>query len=224
MARERRTGRRRGRAPRVVLVAAVVLVLVAAILAFTPVFALREVRIEGANTVTPDEVTAAARPPQGRPLLLVSERDIAERVAALPPVAEVRVRRVLPDRVAITITERQPAFVLDRAGPLALVDATGFAYAAVGQPPAGLVRAQAPADPATLRAIAAVLAVTGDLRVDHVEAHSSDSITLFLPEDRRVIMGSGEQAEQKVAVARTLLDSTDATFIDVTAPDHPSTR
>ena len=201
----------------------VVLLLLIGVMGFSPLFALREVRVEGAGILAVEQVVDVADAPMGRPLAQVSEREIAERVAALPPVAEVHVSRGLPDVVTIQVVEREPAFVLDTHPAPTLVDAEGFTFAEARET-AGLVTATAPADPETLRGIAAVLRETGDLRVDRVEAHSPDSITLFLPEDRRVVVGSGEDVALKMKVARALLGATEARFIDVTAPENPSTR
>lgn len=201
----------------------VVLAVLVGVVGISPLFALREVRVEGTGILTTEQVVEVAEAPMGRPLVRVSEREIAERVAVLPPAAEVHVSRGLPDVVTIQVVEREPVFVLDAPSGPTLVDAEGFAFAEA-RDAAGLVTATAPADPETLRGIAAVLRETGDLRVDRVEAHSPDSITLFLPEDRRVVVGSGEDAALKMKVARALLDATDARFIDVTAPGNPSTR
>lgn len=215
---------RPGRTRRFIAVGVALVVVIAAIVVlFTPAFALRDVEVRGTAILTPDEVTEAADAPMGRPLLRVSEGEIAERVAALTPVAEVEVRRVVPDRLVITVSERRPLFVLDHGQEQVLVDHGGIAFAPA-RAEADLVTAKAPADPATLEAIATVVSSVGDLPVERVEARSPDSITLILPEDRQIIAGSAQDADLKIEVARTLLESTDAKFIDVTAPNNPSTR
>ncbi len=220
MAAESRPGRTRRL---IALGVALVVVIAAIVVLFTPAFALRDVEVRGTAILTPEEVTEAADAPMGRPLLRVSEGEIAERVAALTPVAEVEVRRVVPDRLLITVSERRPVFVLDHGQEQVLVDHEGIAFAPA-RAEADLVTAKAPADPATLEAIATVVTSAGDLPVERVEAASPDSVTLFLPEDRRIIAGSAQDADLKIEVARTLLESTDAKFIDVTAPNNPSTR
>lgn len=223
--RGRLSGRRR-RWPRVLVAVLLVLALGTGVwlVGFSSVFAVREVEVKGTAILTPEAIEDAAAAPIGRPLSRVDERGIGERVATLSPVASVTVKRAWPQTLRITVVEREPRFALERAPGWVLVDADGFAFWEENDQPEGLVAVSAPADPDTLRGVGVVVAALGDLPVDHIEASSPDDIVVMLPKDRRLIMGSGEQAALKVEVGRRLLEATEARFVDVTAPENPSTR
>lgn len=65
---------------------------------------------------------------------VVRLRSDAMRAAILriPSIADADVRIILPDRVAVSATERQPAFALHRPDATYLVDADGLVLATVG--------------------------------------------------------------------------------------------
>lgn len=92
------TRRKVSRRRRVVRLAiAFVVVLLAGALAwlvfFSSVLAVRDVEVRGTALLAPEAVSTAAEVPLGRPMARVDERGIAERVATLPAVDRVNVRR-----------------------------------------------------------------------------------------------------------------------------------
>ncbi|GAB3697703.1 cell division protein FtsQ/DivIB [Mariniluteicoccus flavus] len=224
--------RKRGRRRRwiVIGVAAALVALVAGgiwAVFFSSLLALRTVAVTGTTIVSDEEVQRVAAAPVGRPLARVAERPVAERVATLPQVQSVTVRRHWPHTLDVAVKERTPAFALARGDRWLLVDATGVAFLEVAQRPEGFLPATAPDnDPSLLRGLAAVTAgLPPELRtqVETVEAKSADTITLKL-KGREVVFGSADQVEVKAKVALALLASTKAAWIDVSAPGHPATR
>lgn len=225
------TRRKVSRRRRVVRLAiAFVVVLLAGALAwlvfFSSVLAVRDVEVRGTALLAPEAVSTAAEVPLGRPMARVDERGIAERVATLPAVDRVNVRRSWPSTVTITVTERVPVFAIGQGERATLVDASGAVF--VGPRPDGLLDGLgAHDDPRTLAAAASVVAALPvELReqAELVRFVSRDAITIHLKGEREIFFGSAEEAGLKSQVALALVRSTTAKHIDVSAPARPSTR
>lgn len=152
---------------------------------------------------------------------------IRGRVAALAPVAEVRVERHFPHTIEITITERTLAYVWLDEGVARWVDANGVVFHEGGETAQGIVTANIAApdqrllkDVATV--VSAVVPVLGD-RITLLQASAVDRIEIQLSDGDTVVWGSAEQSQVKAQVLSVLL-SQDATVYDVSAPHAPTTR
>lgn len=88
-------------------------------------FGVDAVTIEGASPQTRAAVLAAADVDRGDNILAVNLQGVRERAEAVSWVEAVTVRRLLPDTLAVTVTERRPMAVWQNRGRIALVDATG---------------------------------------------------------------------------------------------------
>lgn len=223
----RRAGRSRGRRR---WRRALVLALVAAVLAalgwliwWSPVLAVREVRVLGAETVSEQDVRDAAGVPLGTPLARVSADEVTRRVASLGPVRDVEVRYGWPDVLVVVVHERTPVAVVTEDGARRLVDAQDVAYA-----PARIgnrlpsVTAEGAARTA---AVAVVASLTDELsrELAEVRAGSPDDVVLVLADGTRVRWGSSADGERKAEVAVALL-ARHPRLVDVSAPDLPTTR
>jgi cell division protein FtsQ len=223
-----------------VLVAAVLPLLLATaawVLWGSPLFAVRAVQVDGVqvdgvHSLSAAEVRDAAGLRPGTPLLRVDLDGAAARVRRLPQVATAQVSRGWPDRVVVTVAERVPVAVVERAGQRTLVDAGGVLFDTLtGPAPAGVVpldvAAPGPADPATRAALAAVEALPGEVRgqVTRVAAPTPGEVTLTVAGPVTVLWGDGGAPAAKAAALRGLLDQlrtgalAKAAVIDVSAPD-----
>jgi cell division protein FtsQ len=197
---------------------------VAWVLLGTSLLGVRSVEVTGTQVTTTDAVRAAAAVAVGTPLLRLDTDAIAQRVLALPPVAQVDVRRSLPHTLTITVTERTPAAVVPEPGGFAVLAADGVVFNHVTTPPAGVfvvrLDAPGPADPATLGALRVAAALTPQLAAVLAEiiAPAPTRISLTLVDGRTVVWGDAESSERKAAVATTLLDQA-PNEIDVSVPD-----
>lgn len=203
-----------------------VTLLLAWLFLLSPVFVLKDVRVRGAQILDPETVTETAAAPMGRPLAGVNEREVAERVAALPAVERVTVQRRWPARLDIVVTERTAVFGLGQGGTALLVDAVGAAFP--GPIPDGLIQGEGPvSDPAALAAAAQVVqALPPELHeeVDEVTFRSRDAVSIAFTGERHVFFGSSDDSELKGQVALSLIRGTRADRIDVSAPSRPTTR
>ncbi|MFW3173105.1 cell division protein FtsQ/DivIB, partial [Geodermatophilus sp. CPCC 206100] len=211
--------------------AVAVVVLLAWLLWGSPVLAVSSVRVDGAGTLTAAEVVEVAGVAEGTPLLRVDVDAARDRVARLPQVASVEVTRGWPRSVVITVVERVPVAVVERAGSRTLLDAEGVLFDTVtGAPPVGVVpldvAAPRPDDRATSAALAALVALPEDVRagVTAARATTSEDVTLDLADGTTVLWGSAEDAGDKAQVLVALLGQLaagslePADTIDVSAP------
>lgn len=228
-ARRQRSVRRRGRLPWIVGGLVVVLGLALGwALYFSSLFAVSTVQVRGLQTVQRPTVLAAAQVPGGEQLIRLDTAAIAARIRGITAVSDAKVSRAWPRRVVITVTERVPVAAVTDGGRYELVDATGVGFRTVESKPADLPVAQVSGDrrEVTIRSVVAVsAALPADLRskVTSITAGSPDSITLRLDGDVKVVWGSAEQSEKKVAVLSALMHRK-ASVYDVSAPDLPVTQ
>ena len=225
----RRRGERRRRWLRWLWLALAVAVAsgVVYLVGFSPVLAVAKVEISGTDVTSDAEVTQAAAIALGTPLARVDVAGAAERIAGLPPVAEVSVTRQWPDRITITITEREPRLVIESGTGYLVADASGVVFDTAKSRPKGMVLVEA--SPRDQRAIADAGVVFSSLseatakKVNLVRSAGRDSISLRLDKGIRVFWGSVEQSELKSEVLDALLEQ-DGTVFDVSAPAHPTRR
>lgn len=92
----------------------------------SPRFAVREIVIDGNRHVAREDLLRRAGVRDGRNIFTLSPRRIERALSGDPWIASVEVRRRLPDRLDIHVTERQPAALVsvDGAG-IYLADAGG---------------------------------------------------------------------------------------------------
>ncbi|SSC21698.1 cell division protein FtsQ, partial [Klenkia terrae] len=218
------------------LIAGTVAVLVAVlawVVLASPLLAVRTVQVDGATTLSADEVREAAGVAPGTPLVRVDTEAAAARVAALPQVADAEVTRGWPDRVVVTLRERVPVAVVSTAGTRSLVDAGGTLFDTItGDAPAGVVPLQVadpgPDDRATRAALAAIVSLPAAVlpQVTEVVATGADDVTLTLTDGTSVLWGSAADAARKGQVLAAVLDQLaagtldPATQIDVSSPEE----
>jgi cell division protein FtsQ len=214
------------------LYAALVLGLVGAavwLVLFSSVLTVREVSVQGNQTLTAVRVRAVAKVPLGRQLARVDLGAIHARVETIPAVKSVSVSRQWPHTVAISITERTPVAVVDRGGGLQAVDEDGVLFGRYPRRPDDLPLLQTAPDvksEALAEAAHVVTSLRSDIKtqVDRVDVQSVDQIRLLLTDGRTVLWGSAEDSSEKAAVLAVLLHQEHAREIDVSVPGRPTTR
>jgi cell division protein FtsQ len=202
----------------------------------SPLLAVRDVRVDGASTLTAEQVRTTAGVAEGTPLLRVDVEAAEGRVARLPQVASVQVARGWPGSVVVTVVERRPVAVVEENGTRSLVDASGVLFDTVtGGAPDGVVPLDVPTpgpgDPAMRTALDALLALPADLRaqVTAAAADTGEDVTLTLRDGTVVVWGGpdggADGAVDRAAALVALLQQIGtgalepAGTIDVSAPE-----
>ena len=216
-------GRRSGdprRWPWILALVLVVLLLAGAVYGvfFSPLLGVRSVSIAGATDPISVKVLAVVDVPDGTPLARVDLDGVAERVNAVPEVAEVEVARHWPDTLVVTVTPRVPIAVTSANGRYWLMDSTGDPYLAVDAPPAGLVPVKLATpgvgDPATAAALTVVAALSPDFRaqVTDLAARTPYDVRLTLADGRSVIWGEATDSAKKVEILPAVLAQTGTVY------------
>nr|WP_228817947.1 FtsQ-type POTRA domain-containing protein [Nocardia transvalensis] len=200
-----------------------VLIVLAGVAWFTPVLSVRKVEIRGLAAVPEEQVREVLRIPEGISMLRIDTDAVAERVAALPKVRSVRVQRVFPATVRVTVVERVPVLYFDSPEGPHLLDADSVEFA-IEPPPPGVPKLTTDHpgvdDPVTRAAVAVLDVVPAPLRaqVGEVVARSVSDIELNLRDGRTVLWGGTGDAERKAAVVLPVL-TRPGTVFDVSSPD-----
>ena len=152
----------------------------------------------------------------------------AQRVATIPRAASVRVQRVYPSSVRVTVTEREAMVFFDAPDGTHSVDIEGVDFA-VEPPPMFTPRLVTPSpgtgDPMTRAAVEVLDMLPPELRVqvETIEAPTASDISLVLTDGRVVVWGGVDRSDRKAAVVGPLLTQPGERF-DVASPDLPTVR
>ena len=190
------------------------------------VLAVSGVRVAGTEVLDPREVRRAAVVPTGSPLATVDLAAIGARVERLPAVKSVDVSRSWPNAVRIDVTEREAVAVVERGNVLRGLDDRGVMFRRYPSRPHSLpvirINGKARADAlAEAARVAGSLPSSIDGKVEYVEVHTVDTISLRLRNGRTVRWGSADESAAKARVLAVLLKQKAATY-DVSAPGQPT--
>ncbi|WP_072688533.1 cell division protein FtsQ/DivIB [Rhodococcus marinonascens] len=195
---------------------------------FTPLLSVREIDVAGATSIPEEQIRLVLAVQHGQPLLRVDTESAAQRVAEIPKVASVRVQRVYPSSIRVTVTDRVPVVFIDTPGGTHLLDADAVDYE-IAPPPPGVPRlvTEKPGwgDPSTEAALDVLESMPPQLRgqVGQIAATSISDISVTLLDGRAVVWGGAENSARKGAVALPLLTQSGQTY-DVSSPDLPTVR
>jgi cell division protein FtsQ len=195
----------------------------------SPLLAVREVGVVGAERIDPSAVTELAAPTVGTPLARVDTAAVETRVLGLPLVKDVDVVRAWPRTLEVRLVERVPIAAVPAGGAFHLVDAEAVIVAEVADVPADLPIVDVDlgvSAAGALRAAASVLtALPEDLRADveQLGAGTPDDVRMRLRDGGEVVWGAPTDSELKSRVLQALR-SQEADVYDVSAPLTPVTR
>jgi cell division protein FtsQ len=183
----------------VVLLTGVLLVAV-----FSPLLALREIRIDGTSRLDPVTLQAAVDGQQGTPLALLDNDRITHELGDFPLIRSYTTEVLPPGTLAIHIVERQPIGVVQSGADFDLVDPAGIVVESSATRPDGfpliLLGTSEVGDKLFLSMTEVLAALPPDVlsRVDGIAATSKDDVTLALVgSNQRVVWGSSAQASTK---------------------------
>ena len=190
----------------------------------TPWFVATQVKVLGVARLDEATVIKQAKVTLNGPLISVPLSEIQGRLTKFPEVDTVLVERGWPHTVLITVRERVPVAYQQTVSGITLIDKLGRSSGLSKKVPAGMVSIEGNADtPAMKAAVTVLAAVPTAWKVDFITASTQDSVTVHLKDKSIIVFGSGERVTDKAAVAEALLTN-NYTYIDVSAPDAPTTK
>ncbi|WP_210505336.1 FtsQ-type POTRA domain-containing protein [Naasia sp. SYSU D00057] len=194
--------------------------------AFSPLFALRTIEVQGASRVDAAQVTDALSGELGTPLPLVDAGEVRSALAEFPLIESYTTESRPPGTLVVRIVERTPVAVLATNRGFELVDSAGVPLERADERIAGfpIVDLQGKTvDDVPFTAAAEVLvALPDELRaqVDTITARTLDDVSLVLAGGERVVWGSAADSVRKAQHLTALLQQapTDVTEYDVSSP------
>lgn len=218
---------RSGRIPAAVVVVACGILLYGFLLSGD--FLVASVVVRGTSLGDPAEVATVADA-IGEPIFSIDASQAADRVARLPYVERVAVRTRFPDRVTITVVERQPVLAWQADGQTWLVDKRGHVLTGAAPTPDGVPvvvseldapRVGDTMDPAVVASGIAAYETLGEVATE-ARWTRDDGLVATLRDGRTVIFGSPDRMPMKLAVYQTVVGSGAAwQILDLREPDRP---
>lgn len=209
--------------------AVIALVGVIAVGAYSPLMALREVRVEGAQRIPAADVQAAFADMIGTPLPLIDSGEVHAALEAFPLIETYATETIPPGTLVVRIVERTPVGVIDTGAGLELVDAAGVVIERPGERPEGqpLIEVEGGVADEGFRAVASVVrSLPAEVRTQltRATAATADDVRLELAGGASVVWGSAEDSALKADVLAALMRAAtpdSVALYDVSAPTSP---
>ena len=211
-------------------VAASLVVLVLATLgaAYSPLFAVQTITVQGASQLDAAAVEAALSDQLEVPLPLVDESAVKAALVTFPLVESYSLEARPPHELVVRIVERLPIGVIQTRAGYTLVDAAGVALSTSADPAPGapiLTIEGGTASPA-FEAVGQVMRSLPEsirLQVTAVAASTPDDVTLTLGgTDTQVVWGSAEDSALKAVVLETTMAARPPASVSVYDVSSPS--
>lgn len=213
--------------------AVVVLALFVAVCAFTPLTAVREVKVVGAQAVPQQDLAQALSRFEGVPLALVDDTEVHRALEVFPLVQRYQVERIPPHTLIVEVTERVPVIVIENDGVFDQFDAAGVKVGSGDAAPAGVPVGTGAVTDLASPAFATAARVVRDMskelraRVTAVSATSTQDVTLTLDGGPLVVWGDDSETGRKSVVLQSMivaLGDRAIEQIDVSSPEVPVFR
>ncbi len=201
---------------------------------YSPLLALRTIRVEGTAAVSAAEVSDAIAGQLGTPLALIDYDRIRAELDAYPLIRSFVTEAQPPSTLVVRITERRPVGSIPTPAGFSIVDPAGVVLSTTTEraPGGPLIDVGAEGvDSAAFQSVVEVLLALPDVvrtRVDTARATSKDDVTLVLSGvGQRVVWGSADRSALKSRVLADLIatqgENAKVEF-DVSAPLSPVVR
>lgn len=207
--------------------AVVALVLGSVVAAYSPLFAVREITVAGAESVDPSAVQQALQGQLGVPLALVDGGAVKSALTEFPIIETYALEARPPHELLVRIVERTPIGVIHSDAGYSLVDSAGVVLATTPEQPEGQPRLEVSGgiDSAAFRSAGLVMrSLPADLRatVTEVRASSGDDVSFSTSDGKTVIWGGEGDSVRKAEVLVRLIEAApDARTFDVSSPTVP---
>ena len=210
------------------LVSLAILVVVAVL---SPLLAVREIEVVGANRVPAAAILKDLASLKGKPLPQVTSEELAAKLSKYQLIDSVSAVAMPPSKLRVVVVERTAIAIVNINGKDYLYDAAGVQLGRAGGSDR-LPTIEQAGNPATSKsftqAIAVILSIPFDLlpKVESVSAQSKDNVVLRLRSyNQKILWGDASEPALKAKVLSALMNHyakhPGRTF-DVSAPSQPS--
>jgi cell division protein FtsQ len=201
------------------------LIAVLAIAVFSPILALRTIRVEGTSAIPVRAVQNALSSQIGTPLALLDDSKIRTELSSLILIRSYATEVVPPNTLVVRIVERQAIGVLRSGSGYEQVDPAGVVLAkspTAGGLPVIQIGTSGVDSAGFAAATRVLLAMPASVRseVSSISASTLDNVTLTLTQgSQTIIWGSADQSDRKAAALAVLLKKcVGQPVLNVTAP------
>jgi len=208
-----------------------------AVLWFTPVATVKEIRVEGVVNGDAAAISESTGISTGEQLARVDTGAAARAVAAQPWVEKVTVGRSWPSAITVEVEEHDAVLHMRATDGEHLFNGEGVEFLVAPPPPGSVEVVRVPRvedpepgkldpDPETVRAVLDVLAALPERvrgEVARVDAPGQTEISLNLHDGREIFFGSSDRAREKGRAAEIVLDREGQSW-NVSNPVEPTVR
>ncbi|NQX06659.1 FtsQ-type POTRA domain-containing protein [Rathayibacter sp. VKM Ac-2856] len=206
----------------------VLLALVVAVAAYSPLMAVKTIEITGTQRVSAEAIQESLADQVGVPLTLVDRAAVGRVLGSYPLVRSYSVQTRPPSTLIVSVIERTPVGVIADGAEFDLVDPAGVVIETAPAAQEGypvLTTPTGSASGAAFRAMARVLLTLPDSlegQVASAAATTGDDVSLTLADGAVVLWGGSDDSALKAVVLEKLMAATDPAAVasyDVSSPE-----
>ncbi len=220
--RERRKKIRQRRLKTVFILFLIIALIALAIMCFTTFFPIKRISVSGSKIYTKSEIIKASKLTTDNNLFAISEKSIENTLRkALPYVDDVKLKRVLPDAVILTVTDAKEYAFYKSDKKYYILSSNGYVLKQQSEIPKNVFEIVTNGisgnvgEPAVYENSAQaelterlITALSGEgINIDKIDVTNSLEITLNVEERFIVNMGSDEYLSEKTAHLKGMIDS-----------------
>ncbi len=193
--------------------------------AYSPLFAVQTISVEGTSALKAGDVQKALAGQLGRPLALVDASAVKAALIGFPLIETYQLEAHPPHELVVRIVERTPVGVVESEHGFTVVDAAGVPLSTTAERPGGyaLIDLKGGTDASSFRGVGIVLrTLPAALRgqVDSVTAPTPDDIVLRLAGGTTIVWGSADQSALKAdALQKLMAAKPDQASYDISSPN-----
>ena len=197
--------------------------------AYSPLFAVNQITVIGANRLDASEVQTALADEVGTPLPLVDESAVKAVLVGFPLIESYSLEARPPHELVVRVIERTPIGYIESRAGFTLVDAAGVALSTESAPgsDAPVLTVTGGVDSDAFEAIGHVMRSLPEniaLQVTAVSASTPDDVTLTLGgSNASVVWGSADDSAMKALVLETAMAARPPAEVSVYDVSSPST-
>lgn len=202
-------------------------------LSLSPLAAVKNVSVSGAQLADTDKLVEALKPLKGKAVGSLNNKEIYRLLKKFPAVQDVRIQLDGPRDVRVEVVEHRQVAVMERDGKRWIVGDNGVPLKVVaGKEGDKLPLVRVPEKDPEHQIFDGLVESLSELpsgvlgSLKEAEAKSVDTITFTLRDGRKIVWGSATEGPMKAALVETFLkqkDIKDKVF-DVSTPQRPVTR